>query len=350
MHAERSSLVTFVVTLTLASTLASVVATRTHAQQRQQLQLSVGEQRMIPSTGVQSYSEGVEGIVDVRLTPDGSQFIVVGKRAGNTSLLLIGEDATETHFDITVGSTQQVGAMPDDGVPARDNVRLDFYFVQLSEDNRLGVGVAWPASVGGGTASASFDLMAGQFTEATAAVTDQALPRLDMAQAHGWAKLMRQAAVITTNGTEATFAGGGEVNVPVQGGLGGSIKAIEFGSKIKVLPRYDRDTGRIELALHADISDLASDQGTGVPGRITSTLDAVVNLELGQSLVIAGLTSRSEASSHSGLPGLSQIPILGVLFGTHASRSEETENLIFIVPTVVDAAASGSRAKCCFGL
>jgi pilus assembly protein CpaC len=151
--------------------------------------------------------------------------------------------------------------------------------------------------------------------------------------------------VITTNGTEATFSGGGEVNVPIQGGFGGSVKAIEFGSKIKVRPRYDRDTGRIELSLHADISDLASDHGTGVPGRITSTLDAVVNLELGQSLVIAGLTSRTEASSQTGLPGLSQIPILGVLFGNHASRSEETENLIFIVPTVVDAAPADSRER-----
>ena len=50
-------------------------------------------------------------------------------------------------------------------------------------------------------------------------VEDEALLRLDMAQAAGYAKLVRQAAVITQNGAEAQFSGGGEVNIPVQGSL-----------------------------------------------------------------------------------------------------------------------------------
>jgi type II secretory pathway component GspD/PulD (secretin) len=74
-------------------------------------------------------------------------------------------------------------------------------------------------------------------------------------------------------------------------------------------------------------------------------LDTVVNLELGQSLVLAGLTARSEAQSQTGLPLGSRIPIIGVLFGTNASRSQETENLIFIVPTVVDAVSLQARAR-----
>jgi type II secretory pathway component GspD/PulD (secretin) len=62
-----------------------------------------------------------------------------------------------------------------------------------------------------------------------------------------------------------------------------------------------------------------------------------VNLELGQSIVLGGLTSRTSTQSQSGLPGLSQIPILGVLFGTHTRRDANVENLLFIVPTVVQA-------------
>src|SRR5262249_8832692 len=38
---------------------------------------------------VKQYSDGSPGIVDVRLTPDGSKFVLVGQRAGSTSLLLI---------------------------------------------------------------------------------------------------------------------------------------------------------------------------------------------------------------------------------------------------------------------
>src|SRR5690606_16791106 len=100
----------------------------------------------------------------------------------------------------------------------------------------------------------------------------QALLRLDMAQAAGWAKLMRQAAVITQNGAKARFSGGGEVNIPVQGSLTTGIHRISFGSSIEVLPRYDASSGRIEIELRADVSDLTDDRGTGTPGRTVSEL------------------------------------------------------------------------------
>ena len=38
-----------------------------------------------------------------------------------------------------------------------------------------------------------------------------------------------------------------------------------------------------------------------------------------------------------GLPGLSQIPIVGVLFGTNVRHEENVENFLFIVPTVVQS-------------
>jgi pilus assembly protein CpaC len=97
--------------------------------------------------------------------------------------------------------------------------------------------------------------------------------------------------------------------------------------------------------LHADISELESDRGTGIPGRVTAQLDTIVNLELGQSLVLAGLTAKSERSSKSGIPGLSQIPILGVLFGSHSHTEDESENVILIVPSVVDSVSMQDRAR-----
>jgi pilus assembly protein CpaC len=312
-----------------------------------ELSLEVGAQHVLPSDGVHSYSEGVPGIVDVRLTQDGSSFVLVGKKPGRTTLLLMLARGGQTQYRIEVRDplAPSAGSAQSGRVEARDNVRLDFYFVQLSRESGMRVGVQWPASYGGGTLTAEIDLLSGSFQQATAAVTDQALPRLDLAQTAGWAKVLRQASVITANGTEATFSGGGEMNIPVQSALGIGVRQIAFGSTIAVQPRYDRQSGRIELTLRAEVSDLASDRGSGIPGRITSSLNSIVNLELGESLVIAGLTASSEAGSKTGLPGLSQIPIVGVLFGSHGGQSEASENLIFIVPSVVDAVPSGAREE-----
>ncbi|HEX7672008.1 MAG TPA: pilus assembly protein N-terminal domain-containing protein [Polyangiaceae bacterium] len=308
-----------------------------------ELELGVGEQRVLATDGVRSYSEGVPGVVDVRLTKDARQFVVVGQHPGATSLLFMLEGGAERQYRIVVSNSETRApessgpSDKSDEVLLRDNVRLDFYFVELSATATDRVGMTWPASLGGGQLGASFDLLHGSFDSATAVVTNQALPRLDLAASSGFAKILRQAAVITANGTEASFSGGGEVNLRVQGTLAAEIRSIEFGSTVKVLPRYDRQNGRIELTLTADVSDLTDDNGTGAPGRSKASLHTIVNLELGQSLVLAGLTARSEARSRSGLPVLSDIPILGILFGSTAHRRQDSENVIFIVPTVVDA-------------
>jgi pilus assembly protein CpaC len=216
--------------------------------------------------------------------------------------------------------------------------------VQLNKNYGHQLGLGFPGSVAP-TASFAYDLKAGSLESATAVIQSQALPRLDMAQASGWAKVMRQAAVVTANGEKASFSGGGEVNVPIQSALTSGVQKISFGSVVEVAPLYDSKSGRVELRLHADISELESDRGTGIPGRVTAQLDTIVNLELGQSLVLAGLTAKSERSSKSGIPGLSQIPILGVLFGSHSHTEDESENVILIVPSVVDSVSMQDRAR-----
>lgn len=312
----------------------------------QNIELQLGEQHVLSSDNVRSYSEGTKGIVDVRLTKDASQFVIVALSPGTTTLLCLMMDNSERHYRFTVtdSNSREGQKINEASVEPRDNIRLDFYFVQVSKKYRYQMGVNWPGSIAP-RFNATYNLQAGGLDSATAVITDQALPGLDMAQVSGWAKVMRQAAVVTANGQKATFSGGGELNFPVQGTLTSSIHKIPYGSVIDVEPHYDAKTGRIELHLHADISELDTDNGTSIPGRITSNLDTEVNLELGQSLILGGLTSKSERRSKSGLPVLSQIPILGVFFGSHGHVEDESENIVLIVPSVVDAVSMQDRER-----
>lgn len=316
------------------------------AIQSESIDLEVGEQKVLSSEGVQSYSEGVKGIVDVRLTKDASQFVMVGLREGTSTLLFLMADGSERHYRITVSDPNAKKIEPEvkGGVEARDNIRLDFYFVQLTKKNSYQIGIGWPGTVAP-TMNANFNAQTGSLDSATVIISNQALPRLDMGQSSGWAKVMRQAVVVTANGEKAAFAGGGEVNVAIKSAMTTGIQKIPFGSEIQVEPRYDSQSGRIEMRLHADVSELDDDQGTGVPGRTTATLDTVVNLEIGQSLILGGLNAKSERSSKSGLPLLSQIPILGVFFGSHAHAESESENVVIIVPSVMDSVSMQDRER-----
>jgi len=106
---------------------------------------------------------------------------------------------------------------------------------------------------------------------------------------------------------------------------------------VTVLPRYDSNTRDVEMKLSADVADLTASQIVGgPPGRTTTRLETQVVLKLGQALILSGIRTATQRHNVSGLPGLSEIPVLGLLFGTHNNARDEVEGSVFIVPSVVD--------------
>jgi pilus assembly protein CpaC len=362
--------------------------------------LAVGETRTLSAKGVRNYSLGLNDLVDTRITPDGSQFVLVGKRAGSTTLLLIHDDGHRSTYEIQVTEHSQAavqreledllagesgvsfrrignrffleGSVGSDaelkriqqmaslypnqveslvtvgGGTAADRallVRIDFFFVQYDKNSSYAVGLAWPQSVGGAPyvrSNITYDFVAGSTTTAQASVVNQPLPRLDIASNHGWAKILRQASMLTSNGMEANFNSGGEQNFSVNTGLTIGLERITFGTVVSVLPRYDAKTQQVDLKIVSDISDLTASGASTLPGRTFSRLTTNVRLKLGQALVLSGLHSRTNTHSVDGLPLLSEIPFLGLFFGSHADRETATENAMFVIPSVVESVSSSS--------
>lgn len=362
------------------------------------ISLAVGETRTLSAVGVKEYSEGVKGIVDVVPTPDGRTFVLTGKKPGSTTLLLIRTDGTTTTYEISVANrnpaqvekevqqlmegiaglrTRRIGSRVfiEGGVSTDSElkrvqqiaslyggqvevlaglgsvaerkllIRLDFFFVQYERTSGYNVGVGWPASIGGVTPQGqqifqnqyTFDFITRTSTQAQASIVNQPLPRLDIAARKGWVKVAKQSSVITANGNEATFQNGGQTNFLVTTGFAANLVSVNFGTNVTVLPRYDSNTRDVEIKLAADVADLTPATSTnGPPGRTTTKLETSVTLKLGQALVLSGIKTATQRRSINGLPGLSEIPVLGLLFGSHAQDKQETEGAVFIVPSVVD--------------
>ncbi len=304
------------------------------------LAMTVGEQLSLPATGVTGWSIADRNIVNGTLEEATIKIVLVAVAPGTTTVLLIfGKENRETLYTVVVSPRERLGAVAE-----RANIRLDFYFVELSEVASHQVGVGWPGTIGGTVRfDLNADLQANRVTSATASVASEVLPRLDLAQTSGWARVVRQQTLIMANGGSGSFSSGGEVNVRLEGALTVGIQQIQFGSNIKVEPRYDADSGRIEIHFTADVSTLTGAQFGDLPGRNVTRLATVVNVELGHAVVVAGLLGKSENGSISGLPLLSQIPVLGYLFGTRGAAREQSENVLFIVPTVVDSVSRHRR-------
>lgn len=365
------------------------------AAANEELNLAVGENKTIPANDVKNYSEGTPGVVDIKLTTDSSAFVVVGLKAGSTSLLLIKKNGQEVTWTINVfarspaivenelkqllegytgvrvrrvgsrlfieGSVasendvkriQQIASVYGGQVESlvgvgatkdRTNIRVDFFFVQYSKDSGYQFGIAYPGRIGGmigdnsgAILNASYDIKSG----ANAAVTNvvnHPLPALDIASRYGWAKVLKQASVITTNGSDATIDAGGEMNFPVATGFTGTIQKIAYGTVVNVQPFFDPASRELEVKVVADISDLTPPgPGTHLPSRQLTKVSTVVHMKLGQSLVLSGFHLENERKSAEGIPLLKDIPIIGVLFGSHRSEAQETEGAVFIVPSVVE--------------
>jgi pilus assembly protein CpaC len=71
-------------------------------ERNEELSLAIGENKTISALDVKSFAEGVKGIADVRLTPDASQFVIVGQKPGSTTLLLLKNDKTQVNYQINV--------------------------------------------------------------------------------------------------------------------------------------------------------------------------------------------------------------------------------------------------------
>ena len=149
--------------------------------------------------------------------------------------------------------------------------------------------------------------------------------------------------LLAINGKEASFLSGGEFPFPmIQPGLGGNTVTIafrEFGIRIKFLPRIT-PRGTIQLQVAPEVSALDFGNavifsGTTIPAMSTRRIQTEVELESGQSFVIAGLLDNTLTETINKIPGLANIPLLGKLFTSKSIKRNNSELLVIVTPEVV---------------
>ena len=155
--------------------------------------------------------------------------------------------------------------------------------------------------------------------------------------------------VMAINGKPASFISGGEFPVPmVQGG--GSVGAVsisfrEFGIRINFLPKVT-PRGTIQLQVSPEVSSLdysnaVTFQGYTIPALATRRIQTEVELDSGQSFVIAGLLDNRTTETLNKIPGLSAIPLLGKIFQSRAIAKNNSELMVIVTPEVIRPIPAG---------
>ena len=168
-------------------------------------------------------------------------------------------------------------------------------------------------------------------------------------QTKGLFQSLAEPNLIAENGKEASFLAGGEYPYPVVQGTGGgtsvSIQFKEFGVKLNFTPTLVGDS-LIKLKVRPEVSSLdfsngLTVQGFRVPALTTRRAETEVELQDGQTFAIAGLMTNTVSSTMSKIPGIGDIPILGLLFRSKAAQKAQTELVVMITPTILRRNSTG---------
>lgn len=163
-------------------------------------------------------------------------------------------------------------------------------------------------------------------------------------QAKSVLQILAEPNLLTLSGRPASFLAGGEFPFPtLQGGAAGvgqiTIQFKEFGIRLNFLPTVT-PRGTIHLVVTPEVSSLDYSNGLTVsgytiPGLSTRRVQTEVELESGQSFVIAGLLDNQVTEQLNKLPGVGDIPILGKLFQSKSVNKTNSELLVTVTPELV---------------
>jgi type II secretory pathway component GspD/PulD (secretin) len=113
-----------------------------------------------------------------------------------------------------------------------------------------------------------------------------------------------------------------------------SFSYEDLGLTVKVKPSV-HGTSDVSMQLEILFRTLGGASLNGVPVISNREYKAGIALKEGEPAVVAGMVTKTERKSLSGLPGFSKIPGLRALAAESSKQEEDDELLIVITPYVV---------------
>ncbi len=250
--------------------------------------------------------------------------------------------ATRADFEVLMEGVAELDVRPL-------QVLIEVIAVEARKDRQfsLGFDVSVPSqdaggvSIGGSLTSAGLgDLVVEVMTLGKAEVN----AILTAARSRGEVEILSRPVLLASNNTEARLlVGTQQPFVQVSRSLPTDtpqrdqvIQYRDVGTKLTVLPTINQD-GYVSLLIQQEISQATGETQFSAPVISSRETLTQVLVRDAQTIVIGGLRDRVQDQIRTGIPVLSDIPILGGLFGGTKTRTTETELFLFITPTIIDS-------------
>jgi general secretion pathway protein D len=129
--------------------------------------------------------------------------------------------------------------------------------------------------------------------------------------------------------TFAPIAAGGVQTQPIT-----SFNYENIGVNIDITPRTHHDDD-VSLAIRVEVSSISGTGFGDLPTFGNRTISTVIRLKDGETNMLAGLIRDDERRVVNGIPGLSDIPVIGHIFSHNSKQTQETDIILTLTPRIV---------------
>lgn len=223
--------------------------------------------------------------------------------------------------------THQVGLFTQDNpnkIEISDNVKVSVKFVEIKKATARKLGIDWQKTIGG------------QILDSKLAFDQSIDLILNAEESSGNSKTLANPTLICRNGKEAEFFAGGEIPIVFTKYKTREIVWKKYGISLKIKPVVD-PSGQMSIAIETEVSTPDESKAVdGIPGISSNKVSSHFDLVKSRTIALSGLLHNGSGQSATGLPYLTQIPMIGQLFSSQGFRESETEMVIFVTPEIFE--------------
>lgn len=237
---------------------------------------------------------------------------------------------------------------------AQNMVEMEVTIIDVSTDEFESLGIEWdfsnnrgrisaspgtpgvPTAIGGGGASNS--VAGANITTLLADAGRQLITRIRALEGNGKARIIARPKVLGAANRTATMVDKRIASVRVSGNLDVNLFTLEAGTTLQVQPQIVpyRDRREVKLTLFIQDGNFESNSVDQIPIIKRTEINTEATVREGESLLIGGISVESDTNGRSGIPGLSQIPLIGGLFRNTEGTKYRSERLFLLTPKVID--------------
>jgi pilus assembly protein CpaC len=350
--------------------------------------MRVGETHEIYIGAIKAVSVGNQDVIKVKKHRDGNKIVVFGIRAGYSSLTVgdvnyeitvVGDietlrkdietltldipgvevltsgdrvvidglvkrrddwDRIERIVEANKNVVYSLVLLDERDIVKRAQLQLHFQILEVNRNRSHNIGIDWTNN---GPFSMVLDTMSyiqfglGEIRDQFGAVrTPDDLLKLDSQL--DVRRILDKDFFTTVSGEEVRFQRGKTLiftSIDPQSGVT-TFYEKEIGLMVAATPIID-DDGDIDLTIDIQFSTVGElELGGNVPSINTQSHVAHVQLREGESFALSGFFQRTKGSEVNGLPGLKDIPGLGILFSTRDWEKGEIDGIIVLTPILLD--------------